>query len=293
MKILYIHDWMHHKNHNSLMNYKNINLHIIKDAKLINNIDLTQFDCVYSPTTPINVNKFPNIKFIFGPHFSVFPEKRHIDIITGNNVIYIQPSDWVRDFWQESPTCKNIKVASLPFGVDTDKFNEMLSFEKRTSVFLYYKSRSPADLTFMLNFLEKFNINVRVFNCNARYKEEDYINYLHNSRFGIWLDAHESQGFALEEALSCNVPLFVWNITSLSQEYGSNYQDIPATSIPYWDNRCGESFTTTSEIEDKFQKFMDNLTSYKPREYILENLSMNVCENKLINIIKYTNPYIV
>jgi glycosyltransferase involved in cell wall biosynthesis len=138
----------------------------------------------------------------------------------------------------------------------------------------------------MLNFLEKFNINVRVFNCNARYKEEDYINYLHNSRFGIWLDAHESQGFALEEALSCNVPLFVWNITSLSQEYGSNYQDIPATSIPYWDNRCGESFTTTSEIEDKFQKFMDNLTSYKPREYILENLSMNVCENKLINIIK-------
>ena len=87
MKILYIHDWMHHKNHNSLMNYKNINLHIIKDAKLINNIDLTQFDCVYSPTTPINVNKFPNIKFIFGPHFSVFPEKRHIDIITGNNVI--------------------------------------------------------------------------------------------------------------------------------------------------------------------------------------------------------------
>ena len=286
MKILYIHDWMHHKNHNSLMNYKNINLHIIKDAKLINNIDLTQFDCVYSPTTPINVNKFPNIKFIFGPHFSVFPEKRHIDIITGNNVIYIQPSDWVRDFWQESPTCKNIKVASLPFGVDTDKFNEMLSFEKRTSVFLYYKSRSPADLTFMLNFLEKFNINVRVFNCNARYKEEDYINYLHNSKFGIWLDAQESQGFALEEALSCNVPLFVWNITSLSQEYGSNYQDIPATSIPYWDNRCGESFTTTSEIEDKFQKFMDNLTSYKPREYILENLSMNVCENKLINIIK-------
>jgi glycosyltransferase involved in cell wall biosynthesis len=138
----------------------------------------------------------------------------------------------------------------------------------------------------MLNFLEKFNINVRVFNCNARYKEEDYINYLHNSRFGIWLDAHESQGFALEEALSCNVPLFVWNVTSLNQEYGCKYPDIPATSIPYWDNRCGESFTSISEIQEKFQKFMDNLSSYKPREYVLENLSINVCENKLINIIK-------
>jgi glycosyltransferase involved in cell wall biosynthesis len=154
------------------------------------------------------------------------------------------------------------------------------------SIFLYYKSRSPEDLSFMLNFLEKLNIHVRVFSYTSKYNEEDYINYLHNSKFGIWLDAHESQGFALEEALSCNVPLFVWNITSLNQEYGSNYPNLPATSIPYWDNRCGESFTTISEIQDKFQIFMDNLTSYKPREYVLENLSMGVCENKLINIIE-------
>lgn len=286
MKILYIHDWMHPKNHHALLNYKNINLHIINDANLINSMDLTQFDCVYSPTTPINVNNFPNIKFMFGPHFSVFPEKRHMDLITGNNVIYIQPGDWARDAWKYNPLCKNIKVACLPFGVDTDKFNEILSFEKRTNVFLYYKSRSPEDLTFMLNFLEKLNINVRVFGYTSKYKEEDYINYLHNSKFGIWLDAHESQGFALEEALSCNVPLFVWNITSLNQEYGSNYPNIPASTIPYWDNRCGESFTNISEIQEKFQKFTDNLSSYKPREYILENLSMNICENKLINIVE-------
>jgi hypothetical protein len=286
MKILYIHDWIHPKNHHALLNYKNINFYIIKDPNLINSMDLTQFDCVYSPITPINVNNFPNIKFMFGPHFSVFPEKRHMDLINGNNVIYIQPSDWARDAWKYNPLCKNIKVASLPFGVDTDKFNEILPFEKRTSVFLYYKSRSPEDLTFVLNFLKQLNINVHVFGYTSKYNEEDYIKYLHNSRFGIWLDAHESQGFALEEALSCNVPLFVWSITSLNQEYGSNYPNIPATTIPYWDNRCGESFTSISEIHEKFQKFMDNLSSYKPREYILENLSMDVCENKLINTIE-------
>ena len=46
MKILYIHDWMHHKNHNSLMNYKNINLHIIKDAKLINDKLIKLYYCL-------------------------------------------------------------------------------------------------------------------------------------------------------------------------------------------------------------------------------------------------------
>jgi hypothetical protein len=286
MKILYVNTWMHPKNHNSLMNYKNINFHIIKDPNLMNSIDLTQFDCVYSPTTPINVNNFPKTKFIFGPHFSVFPEKTQIDMITGNNTIYSLPCDWSINYWKYNPVCKYINFKSLPFGVDTDKFNEIVSFDKRTSVFLYYKRRSPEELAFILNFLEKLNINVRIFNYISQYKEEDYINYLHNSKFGIWLDAHESQGFALQEALSCNVPLFVWSVTSMNQEYGSNYADIPATTIPYWDNRCGESFTTISEIEDKFQKFIDNLSSYKPREYIVENLSMDVCEKKLVHLIQ-------
>jgi hypothetical protein len=277
---------MHPKNHHALLNYKNIEFYTIKDPNLMNGMDLTQFDCVYSPSTPINVNNFPNIKFMFGPHFSVFPEKTQIDMITGNNTIYILPSDWSREYWENIPICKNIKIATLPFGVDTGKFNEIVSFEKRTCVFLYYKRRRPEELTFILNFLEKLGINVRVFNYNSQYKEEDYINYLHNSKFGIWLGAHESQGFALEEALSCNVPLFVWNVTSLNQEYGSNFSNLPATTIPYWDNRCGESFTTISEIPEKFQTFMDNLSSYKPREYIVENLSIDVCENKLIKLIE-------
>ena len=52
-----------------------------------------------------------------------------------------------------------------------------------------------------------------------KYNETDYINYLKECKYGIWVDAHESQGFALEEALSLDVPLLVWNIKSLNQEY--------------------------------------------------------------------------
>ena len=41
----------------------------------LNNIDLTQYDVVYCVSHPIQSNKYPNTKFLFGPHFSVFPEK--------------------------------------------------------------------------------------------------------------------------------------------------------------------------------------------------------------------------
>jgi glycosyltransferase involved in cell wall biosynthesis len=117
----------------------------------------------------------------------------------------------------------------------------------------------------------------------------DYINYLHESKYGIWIGCHESQGFALQEALSCNVPLLVWNVESMNQEYGCNYIDIPATTTPYWDERCGEYFYDSNNFEDIFNKFIFNIENYRPREYILENLSMEVCEKKLIDTINNIN----
>jgi len=285
MIILLIDIFLHQKNKDALLKYNN-NYYVINSIDILDKIDLKQYDFVYSPSQPIDVSNYPNTKFIFGPHFSVFPEKKQMDIIKqSKNVIYIQPSDWARDVWKFNTLCDKIRIETLPFGVDTLKFNEIKPIQDRNKVFLYYKSRKPDEYNFLLNFLRNKNIEVKVFSYNNRYEEEEYINYLHNSKFGIWLGRHESQGFALEEALSCSVPLFVWNVKSMNQEYNYNYDDIPATVIPYWDNRCGEYFYNVNELENKFNEFIAKLETYKPREYILKNLSIKKCEEKLINLI--------
>jgi hypothetical protein len=284
MKILYINIYMHTKNNNALLNYKNINFYIINHTN-IDSIDLTQFNCVYSPSQPIDVKKYPNTKFIFGPHFSVLPENNIISIVNNKNVVYVQPSTWVVNLWKRFPICQHIRIESLPFGVDTLKFNEIKHINHRSKVFLYFKRRDPNELNSIINFLKTKNIHPKIFSYANKYDENEYINYLHDAKFGFWLDAHESQGFALEEALSCNVPLLVWNVTSLNQEHGSNYPNAPATTIPYWDERCGEYFTDIHQLETTFNKFITNLTEYKPREYILENISMEKCEEKIINLI--------
>ena len=285
MKILYINVGMHAKNHNALMSYKNITFYVINNIDF-NNINLNDFDCVYSPSVPIDVSLYPNTKFIFGPHFSVFPELHQMNIINKSNSIYIQPSKWAAEVWKNHQYCKNIKIKPLPFGVETNKFNEIKQIKDRNQVFIYCKRRDPNEFNLIKKFLTSRNIEYKIFDYLQRYNENEYINYLQNSKFGVWLDAHESQGFALQEALSCNVPLFVWNIKSMRQEYGSSYSDIPATTIPYWDERCGEFFYNMNELEDKFNLFLSKLETYKPREYILENLSMEVCEKKLIEVIK-------
>lgn len=283
MKILFIHNGMHPKNLNALQRY-NFQIDFICNTNL-DTTDLTQFDIVYSPCSPIDVSKYPSTKFVFGPHFSVFPQKNHMDIIRhSKNVIYIQPSDWARDVWVNNNLCNDIRIESLPFGVDTDKFNEIKPITERREVFIYFKRRQPIELEFIKNFLHNNKINYKIFDYVNKYSENDYINYLHNSKFGIWVDAHESQGFALEEALSCNVPLLVWNVISMNQEFNSNYTNIPATTIPYWDERCGEFFYDMTQFSSTFHKFIQNLENYKPREYILENLSIDKCREKFIEV---------
>ena len=124
-----------------------------------------------------------------------------------------------------------------------------------------------------------------MFDYGKKYEQNDYIKCLQNAKYGIWLGRHESQGFALEEALSMNVPLLVWDVSSMNQEYGYHYENIPATSIPYWDEKCGESFTDVSQMEEIFERFTKHLNEYKPREYILENLSVEACSKRLTDII--------
>jgi len=285
MKILFISVGIHEKNLNALKMYNN-EYHDVHNVNDLKNINLNDYDCVYSPHIPINVSEYPHTKFIFGPHFSVFPEKNKMDIIRqSKNVIYIQPSEWAKNVWTKNSLCNGLRIETLPFGLDTHTFSPDKSISERDKVFIYCKRRQPHELHFLLLFLQKFNINYKIFDYVNRYSEKDYIDYLKQSKYGIWLDAHESQGFALEEALSCDVPLLVWNIRYMSQECGSNYDDIPATTIPYWDNRCGEYFYEYTELENAFNEFIKKIETYKPREYILENLSIKKCEEKFINLI--------
>lgn len=280
MKLLLV-GGLHHKNHNALLHYKDIELTTVNSIEGKEDC-LDQFDIVYSPSSPIDARLYPQVKFIFGPHFSVFPDHR-LDLVKHRNCVYILPSKWPCDWWRTFSICdQTLNLQVLPFGVDTDKFIETTL--QKSKIFVYHKNRSPQDLANVKCFLQDKGLIYEVF-CYGSYNEADYLAYLKESKFGIWIDAHESQGFALQEALSCNVPLIVWSVNSMNQEYNTNYADFPATTIPYWDSRCGEYFFDFEELKDTFQQFLSNLHIYKPREFILENLSIQICEEKFLLLV--------
>lgn len=279
----------HHKNRAALYAYKNIQTTPFYTLDELSNFNLSEYDAVYSPTYPIDVSKYPTNRFIFGPHFSVFPEN-NLQWINGPNSVYIQPSKWAADVWKVHPLCKDLPIRPVPFGVNTDVFKEIKPSNERTEVFIYYKTRHMHDLHFMKNRLEELRVSYKLFSYDHKYSEEEYLKCLQNAKYGIWIGRHESQGFALEEALSCNVPLLVWDVLSMNQEIVANYDDIPATAIPYWDSRCGEIFYKQDHFDYAYRLFMCKLLHFKPREYVLSNLTMEKCEREFLKLLN-PSPY--
>jgi hypothetical protein len=283
MKILILGSF-HHKN---MIGLKLLLDSIKYEYKFGNSNDINNFDIIYSPSTPINSSQYPNKKFIFGPHFSVFPDNRLLSINNINkNSVYIQPSIWVCELWKNYGAENIIPIKDFPFSVEVEKFCPIqIQNSQKNEVFIYFKSRNPKELEYVKQFLNYKNVTYKIFDYIKKYNEEDYLKCLHNAKYGIIIGRHESQGFAIEEALSCNVPLLIWEVKYMSQEYGYNYPDIPATIIPYWDDRCGEYFYNKEELETTYNKFITKLETYSPREYIIENLSPQKCGQRFIELI--------
>lgn len=281
MKVLVLNNFLHPKNKEGLqeilyflsIEYK------FGDPELIH-----EYDIIYSPTEPIDVSRFPNKKFIFGPHFSVFPDRKLLPLLNNKNYVYIQPSEWACDIWKNITQYSiNLNVFNFPVNITRFKPKEDL---KRTKVSIYYKRRDPEQLEYIKAFLSSKGIVYRIFNYVTKYKEEEYLEYLQNSRFMFVLDAHESQGFALEEAMACNVPLLVWNVNTMADEYGSRYPSLTATSVPYWDERCGKIFKDKDDLPRIYEEFISKLDTYNPREYILETLTVEKCAKRFIELVE-------
>lgn len=266
----------HHKNKKGLeMICEYLNYNLIYGSEK----DIPDADVIYCPSKPFNVSKYPNKRFIFGPHLSIFPDNKLRSIQNLNNCVYIQPSPWARDVWtnwKDMDAEKLIPIKSFPFPVEIDLFKPDED-EIKENVFVMFKHRKPEELKFVENFLNNKKISYKTFRYGS-YQQEDYIKYLKTCKYGIWIGRHESQGFALQESLSCNVPLLVWNVSNMRQQHGWNgCPDVYGTTIPFWDTTCGEYFYKEDEFEKTYNIFLQNLNNYKPREFILNTVSVKQC----------------
>jgi hypothetical protein len=213
-----------------------------------------------------------------GPNVCVIPSQNTV-IMGAKYKKTIVPSEWVKNLYLKWLPSNLIEI--WPVGIDTDFFSDKSNDNKEYDFLIYFKRRNQDELNFITTFLNNSNLNYVIINYGD-YSEEIFLDSISKSKRGIVIDSSESQGIAIEEMMSCNLPLLVWDVKKW-EDMGVN-NSCESTSIPYWDETCGEYFFNKDEFLEKFKKFM-SCDTYRPRNYILENLSLSKSAEILSKII--------
>lgn len=287
----------HHKNWEGIQRMcKSCNI----DFEYTNSIERLKhnnYELLYCIDTVIDPYIIPeNIKIIYGPQLWVIPEPPIVgkfDEKLKDRCVFNLLSKWVEDYCIELASEFIMPISHFPFAVNTDKFKP-INIEKEYDCIVYIKRRSNDLVNYTLNLLNEKDLKYKVFRYGS-YNEDDYLASLQRAKFMLTLDAHESQGFALEEAMSSGTPLLVMDASSMYDETNDginsvfgylNPKKLLATSVPYWSDECGIKITEQAELSEAIDKMMDTYKEFTPRDYIVRTLSDEVCMKRILDYFK-------
>lgn len=241
-----------------------------------------------------------NIKIIYGPGFFTFPSGPIVgptrDDLVGR-CAFNTLSEWNKNVYLDMATSLVVPIVCFPYGVETDYFYPE-NVAKEYDCILYVKSRPPELVAYAQKLLEEKGLRYKVFKYGS-YNGNDYLYTLKRSKFMVVLDAHESQGFALQEAMSCNVPLLVLDIESMYDEManGQTYTHekydpylLIATSVPYWTDECGIIIHKKEQLSSSIDSMVNIYNTFTPRDYVLRTLSNEVCMKRILDYFTITPP---
>jgi len=182
-------------------------------------------------------------------------------------------------------------------GIDTESWNRDPDTQKSFDFLLYDKVRwehhnydrtliEPIRQTLRQRGLTYSQIRY------GYYEEETFREKLRGCRAMIFLCEHETQGIAYQQALACGIPILAWDRGGYWQDpefYPHRVKFGPVTSVPYWDERCGRKFANPTKFPEELSQFCANLAHYSPRDYILQNLTLEICAGKYLEHVQKIN----
>ena len=263
--------------------------------------DLRQIDDSYTLaiccTRFFPPDAFPkNCKVVYGPQFFVFPDDPthpiHKHSYEPGRFFYNSLSPWVKTIHEQFAPDIGLKFIACPFGVDVHSIRTVPPPSQRSKVMIYLKHRHPDLGNRVLGFLQSKNIEYHLIQYGS-YKDIEFKNKLQNTKFVIWIGSHESQGFAFQETLASNIPILLWDVISMHDEYSNGYpysgygQPLLATTANVWSPECGVKIFNENELELAFNEMNSKIDTFSPRKVIGETVSLKVAYQNMLNQVEY------
>jgi hypothetical protein len=201
---------------------------------------------------------------------------------------FLVPGEWMRKMCE--PYYED-KAVAWPVGIDTDYW---APYEGNKTVdFLIYDKIRWQHSTHQAELIDPVIVELEK-HC-LTYHFIKYGNYTHGqlveklkvSKAVIFLCEHETQGQAYQQILATNTPILAWDRGGYWQDpsyYPDKVKYQPVSSVPYWDGRCGVKFTDADDFAEKLTLFLNQLDLFRPRDYVIEKLTLEICVEKYLEI---------
>lgn len=204
-------------------------------------------------------------------------------------VRYLQHSKWANDVYVPY---FGSRCTIWPVGIDTEAWQP--SGQPKDLDFLIYdkihwnrNALTDTLLTPVEQILKAQGLSFETIRY-GQYTSTHFRQMLARSRAMLFLSEHESQGIAYQECLSTGVPILAWDQGRCldPERFKWGTPDIPVTSVPCWDDRCGVRFRGMDEFAPRLDEFVGKLRAgqFASREYIVENLTLERCAAHFLEI---------
>jgi hypothetical protein len=119
---------------------------------------------------------------------------------------------------------------------------------------------------------------------HRRFEAATYREALDRAVVAVFLSSFETQGLALAEAWSMNVPSIVWDPQGEAEWRGRTFK--AGSSAPYLTPATGIAFGGIDELTHALDRATAALDSFQPREWVLANMTDAVCSRRLYELIR-------
>lgn len=206
----------------------------------------------------------------------------------------VVPGPWIKKMFIEDGYPAQ-KVEAWPVGTETEKWKPS-TIEKKYDFLIYQKllwkpeQKEKTHIEPLEKVLTEKGLSFQKI-VYGNYKPNELLELASQSKAVIFVCEHETQGLAYQQLLSMDIPLLAWKGAEYWEDpyyYPNRVKFAGVTAVPYWDSRCGEIFDTPNDFERTLELFWEKLKNneYNPREYILENLTLEKCAAHYVEIYK-------
>jgi hypothetical protein len=195
--------------------------------------------------------------------------------------------EWATEFFRDAPALR-AKSRACPCGVDTEVWKPSEGAGRKNVALVYWKGGDETFCEQVERIVQACGLEPRrlrsVLGEHARFRPADYRALLDRSAIGVFLSTFETQGLALAEAWSMDVPTVVWDPRGPAQWRGRTFES--KSSAPYLTPATGRPWRTIDELEPVLRAALDDRASFRPREWMMANMTDAICSAALFDIIR-------